>query len=503
MQKPSDFLHAYIHKLNDKEIYKLRAMLEADKKAMELKLLDLLRISKEYNEPALVKASKIKKASFQTAKSELKNYMLSTGGYQDKVFNQILLESIGVAQGLMRRGLVEKGEEELRRIDVIARSQGASMYGGMALSLIVWSNVVNQKINYVEIVQTLDQILLRMDEERQAFPPLKFNLKVDEIVAYDSGLRKPHAIKKVKELLKDPILKSKTNHTVFSQGFTSFSKANLHTLLRDFKKAIEAIESILLSARYPKTLPKGVSFEIAFTYERQSYNALRSKNINLINQYTNRFINYIDTGLSKVDALVASSELHQCWFNIRQKNTDKAQQHFNLALSKFNSAQNRITKQQIYDFLTRAMLISLNLNKASRYELMKLVVKYSFEHEWNEAYDMNFKILSLYTDWDETVMIRGGNYIVKDDSLAVNAARLKDNIRKKHKYDDYEFELGLCTLFLNMKKGIEQAKIHSLFKKFINTSLSAENLEKKYVKQYFDYFDFKKWAENIADATAK
>lgn len=503
MIKKSDFIYDYIQRLNEKEIYKLTAMLEADKRMMELNLLRVFRITKTYNEPALVKASKMKKASFQTVKSQLKSYMLSTGGYQDKVANQILLESISCAQGLLRKGFIETGEEELRRLDAFALTQGAHLYSAVALGLITWSHIFNKKIDIASTHIVLDSIANRLEQELIAVPVVKVSMVIEDIVTRDSGLRRPTSKTTIQNLFKNPVLKHSSHPNFFAQSIKQFAKGNMYTLSRKFDKSIQAIEPILQSVRYPSANKNPVSYELSLMYERQSYSALRSHNMKLIKQYTVFYTDYIDMGFSRVDAQVASSELHRCWYHIQLKNIAQAQVHFTIALSKFNSAQNRITTQQIYDFLTRAMLISLNMSKTARYELMKLVVMYKFEYEWNEAYDMNYKILNLFTDWDDTVNVRGDHFTIKNDTLATNAARLKDNIRKKYKYDDYEFELGLCTLFLNIKTDTKKYKIHSLFRKYIKNTLTAENMNKYYVKQYFDFFDFKKWAEGMVNLSAK
>ncbi len=495
MQKPSEFIHAYLHALTKNEVKRLLLLLQADDKISEVKLMKAILSETKYNEPLLIKKTGYTKKSYQKIKSDLKSYLLSTSGYQVRVVNQIVIERISIAQGLLKRGFIEEGNRQLEELIKQAIAGGSGLYAAIALGLKLWSVVFNQRTRFNSIFPMLLELEGIIGDELSTLPVMTFSMRINDIMIHDPGLRKNDNRTTIENLASNEFLTKKhQSATVFGQYMMLTAISCYRTLVCDFKHAIDTFIPVL-KKRYGQP-PYTASQEIANIYEQQCQNALLSHNASLINTHVNLFCQYGRTWFPKDTSILTAISLFQCWKFIQEKNMTEADNEFHTFITHFSKSFESLAERSRYSYLYRAMLLSLNLSKSCRASLHSFVATNHFDFEWNESYSTTYRLFELFVLFDEAVVIKKGSLQVNNEALSLQAKRTKDLFRKKN-IGEYAFEIQLSTFMSNLRSDTTPLKFSRILKRYIAKGLSADLLEKPYVKYYFAYFNFKEWTNSL------
>ncbi|MCW5906679.1 MAG: hypothetical protein KIS94_02385 [Chitinophagales bacterium] len=500
MKKGSDFVFAYLKTLNQKELAKLKFMLKIDEHPSELKLVELAEAMENVDEEALLKKSGYTKKSFHKIKSDLKTYLLTTSGYQERVYNQQLLEQMSIAQGILRRRFVREGEKILDELAELATKLGANQYAIVALGIKSWSIIFNQQMRFSGLHTVFEEIDKRLKIELEESPYSILIARVMDLTMHDPGLREEESRKTLEELIASPLLtRDMPSQSPLVKWLILVSWSSTFVLTRQFAKAIDKMGTII-STRHGKP-PYRPSQELTFMFEYQCQNALLSKDLTLVNEYVPLFCEYSARSFPKNEMLQLKVQLYRCWQSIANKELEAAVNHFKAFLKISKRSFSPMTERQQFDCIAQAVLISLNLSKECRSNLMSFAISVHFTPEWNETYNTSFRILELFIKFDEVVFFKQGKLTVKNDSLFSEANRIKDIFRKKTNSSEFEFEIKLCTLFLGFKKGVVEKKVLTTLKRFALYCSNATEKEKiNYVMRYHDYFDFNRWALNQISA---
>ncbi len=494
MKTGSDFVFAYLKSLKHKELAKLKFMLNIDEHPSELKLVELAEAMENVDEEALLKKSGYTKKSFHKIKSDLKTYLLTTSGYQERVYNQQLLEQMSIAQGILGRRFVKEGEKILDELAELAIKLGANQYAIVALGIKSWSIIFNQQMRFSGLHTVFEEIDKRLKIELEESPYSILIARVMDLTMHDPGLREEESRKILEELIASPLLtRDMSSQSSLVKWLILVSWSSIFVLTRQFKHAIDKMSKII-STRHGKP-PYRPSQELTFMFEYQCQNALLSKDLTLVNEYVPLFCEYSAKSFPKNEMLQLKVQLYRCWQSIANKELEAAVNHFKAFLKISKRSFSPMTERQQFDCIAQAVLISLNLSKECRSDLMSFAISVRFTPEWNEAYNTAFRILELFIRFDASVSFKNGRVIVKDDSLFSDANRVKDIFRKKKNRGEYEFEVALCNLFLCFRKGATEKKIIAAIRRFVKYSTNAiENEQRSYVMRYYDYFDFNIWA---------
>jgi hypothetical protein len=497
MKKGSDFVFAYLKSLNQKELAKLKFMLKIDEHPSELRLVELVEAMDSIDEHDLLKKSGYTQKSFHKIKSDLKTCLLTTSGYQERVYNQQLLEQISIAQGVLRRRFVKEGNNLLDELAAHATKLGANQYAIVALGIKAWSVIFNQRERFSSLYSVFQEIDMRLKTELEENQYSFFSMRVMDLAIHDPGLREQESKRALDELMKSPLLlQDVTSQSSIVQWLVFVSWSNIYVLTRQFKDSIVMMDTII-STRHGKP-PYKPSQELTYMYEQQCQNALLSKDTTLVNKYVPLFCEYSAKSFSKNEVLSLKIQLYTCWQNILDNDIARAESCFKLFLKIAKRSFNPMTEKQQFDCIAQAVLLSLNLNKACRADLMELAISIHFTPEWNETYNTAFRILELFIKFDEVVSFKNGRLSIKNSSLLSDANRIKDIFRKKKNRTEFEFEINLCNLFLCFGKGVSGKKAISALNKFAGYCESAISRQKlSYVMRYHDYFDFSRWANNL------
>lgn len=497
MNKGSDFVYAYLKSLNSKEMAKLKCLLYIDERHSELRLVEIAEQLNSVDEKVIQKKSKYTRKSYFKVKSDLKTYLLETSGYQDRVYNQQLLERISIAQGLLRRRFVKEGYKILDDLSELATRLGANQYAIVALSLKTWSILFNQQERFTSIQTVFKEMEERMKVDSIEMPYMVFTMQVLDLAIHDPGLRYGDSKQTLQDLISSPILKSDLSQlSLFNQWMMMAARWGLCILTRQFPEAMQMVATIITTRHgYPPYRP---SEELVYLFEQLCIASMLSKEKIQIEKNVELFYGYVPLSFPKNETFLMKAHLYKCWECISNNEFDTAE----LYLSKFNvhlaRSAGSMTERQQFDCISQAILLSLNLGGQCKTDLIKTVNSLHFKPEWNEPLNTAFNILVMFNSFHQAVTIKNKAFSVKDDSLYSQSKRLKDVFRKRSKTDEFEFEIALCNLFMKFRVGIEAKSIVKYLRKF-DSNYNQLRSSQTYVMRYHDYFNFSKWVNELIE----
>lgn len=495
MKTSSDFIYSFLGRLTEKEIKKLKALLEIDEKNKELRLLQIILDNRNTSEIEIIKKSNYTKESYQSIKSDLKKYVQTTGGYQCRVRNQEFLYRLGNAQFILRLGYIEESFRLLEDIERTAIQDGENDTAIASIGYRLWSMVFNGKAKYEDTYSLHERMYKIYDEELLGAKISQQALISYSLLIHDPSLKyyaNQQHFQDVKTWLNN--FSENISENIFLQFLLFMINNGVNFLEQNFEQCIENIELISQITRYTKA-KNNATQETMFIFDLQVLASMHSNTILPSNCYLERFIHLLELyNYSDKPILILKKYMYQCWQEIKMNQLEMAEKYVEEFYKYFEQNEELVYDITRFQTLSKMMLLTLNLSAKSRDRIYSLAAKSSFDFEWNESYNTIFKIFELFYKFDNHILSFKHNKRFNDDSsIHLQAIRTLELFKKKTTKADYEFELILCRCFVEMKPNISSNTLVKKLKKLSNPKL----LEKTYVKFYRSYFDFILWSNEI------